>query len=82
MIPEAAVLVVGDDDGGVLPVRAVAHRVDQLLGVALAVEHVGVARVLVHLAEWLDERDRRKRSGPGSKAARAPSVTQGGIDAG
>ena len=36
VIPESAVLVVGNDDGGVLPIRPIPNSVDQLLGMLLS----------------------------------------------
>ena len=60
VVPAAAVLVVGDDDGGVLPVGAVLHGLHQVGDVLLALLEVGVARVLVVRAERLDEGDGRQ----------------------
>jgi hypothetical protein len=63
MIPEAAVLIVGDDDRRVRPDFARAHGVDQRLHMALAGQQVGVARVLVVQADGLHERHRGEGTG-------------------
>jgi hypothetical protein len=55
VVPEAAVLVVGDDDRGVLPVGTVADGVDQVEHVLLTGDQIGVTGVLVVGAERLDE---------------------------
>src|SRR5262249_53138395 len=60
VVPGATVLVVGDDDRGVLPVGAVLDGADEVDGVLLALADVGVAGVLVVGAEGLDEGDRRE----------------------
>jgi hypothetical protein len=62
VIPEAAVLIVRNDDDRVLPVRSVPDRVDQVFGVQLAAQNVGVSGVLVYFTERLDERDGREVS--------------------
>src|SRR5262249_46887044 len=61
VVPGAAVLVVGDDDRAVLPVRAVLHRANEALDVLLAAQQARVAGVLVILAKRRDERHRRER---------------------
>src|SRR5207245_10647553 len=62
--PAPAVLVVRDDDRGVVPVRAAADRVDELVDVILARGEIGVSRVLVVEAVGLDERHGGKLPGP------------------
>src|SRR5712672_3173478 len=62
MVPEATVLIVSDDHGRFAPLRAGAERLEQLHNVLLTALNVCVARMLVHLAEGLDEGDGRQRS--------------------
>src|SRR5208337_794476 len=57
MVPAAAVLVVGDDDRGVRPVGAALDGMHDVGDVLLARQQVGVAGVLVVLANRLDEAD-------------------------
>ena len=47
MVPEAAILVVGDDDRGARPQRARLDPGDQAGDVDVAREHIGVTRMLV-----------------------------------
>ena len=57
VVPAATVLIVGEDDERVCPVRAVADCVHQVGGVLLPAGKIGVARVLVVGAQRLDEGD-------------------------
>src|SRR5262249_22172987 len=61
--PTAAVLVLRHDDDAGFPDLAVLHGLDQVGDVLLAGDDIGVARVLVVLADRLDESDRRQFSG-------------------
>ena len=47
MIIEATVLVVGEKDNRILPVRAAAHRVDDLRNVGLAALNVGWRMLII-----------------------------------
>ena len=58
VIPLTAELVVGDDDHRVLRALAVLDRLEQVHEVVAAVGLAGVARMLVLLADRLDEADR------------------------
>ena len=58
MVPEAAVLVVGDHDRGGRPLRSRLDGFDEVDEVLIPEENVRVAGVLVLLAEGLDERHR------------------------
>src|SRR5262249_46895548 len=60
VVPAAAVLIVGDDDGSVGPVGTVLHGVDNVGDMLLASQQVGVAGVLVVRAERFDEGDGRQ----------------------
>src|SRR5579884_4347985 len=60
MIPAAAVLVVGDDDRGRVPIRRAAHGVDQLLDVVLSGDQRRVVGVIVLDADRFDEGDTRE----------------------
>ncbi len=51
MIPQPAVLVVGDDDQAVLPQIALLYHVDQIARVVLARCNIGIARMFVILAQ-------------------------------
>src|SRR5207249_1861739 len=58
VVPEPAVLVVGDDYGAIRPVGAVLHSVYEVGHVLLALQVAGVAWVLVVCADGFDERHR------------------------
>ena len=62
VVPGAAVLVVGDDDDHVVPLRAGLQLRDEVGDLRVAVGQAGVARVLVEDAFGLVERDRRQRA--------------------
>ena len=63
VIPEAAVLVIGDDDEHVRPLRALLEMRDDVGDVRVAGQHVGIARMLVEIALRLVERDLRQLAG-------------------
>ena len=60
VIPPATVLVVGDDDHGMRPDGAILYGLDQLGYLLLAGDERRVARVLVLVADRLDEGDGRE----------------------
>ena len=60
MIPAAAVLVVGDDDGGLVPVLARLEGAHQIGHVLLAVQERRIAGVFVVRPQRLDKRHRRQ----------------------
>src|SRR5438046_833081 len=62
VVPEATVLVVRDDDDGVLPIRSRAHRFDERHDVMFSPEDVAIAGMFVDRAQWLDERYGGKRA--------------------
>ena len=62
MIPLPAEFVIGDDDQRVLAVRPFDDRLDQINKVLTAFGFVGVAGMLVLLADRLDEADRLERA--------------------
>ncbi len=63
MVPDAAVLVIGDDDQHVRPLRALFQMRDDIGDVLIAVQHVGIAGMLVEIALRLVERHLRQRAG-------------------
>src|SRR6266545_5877563 len=60
VIPKPAILVVGDNDRGIGPGRALLDGLDQIGHVLLAARQVGIAGVFVVGAGRLDKRDRRQ----------------------
>src|SRR5262245_59991224 len=60
VIPESAVLVIGQNDQRVGPLGAVLNRVDDARHVLLSREQIGVAGVLVIPAYRFDETHRRE----------------------
>src|SRR6266545_529175 len=60
VIPEPAILVIGDDDRGIGPGRALLHRLHQIGHVLLAARQVGIAGVFVVGAGRLDKRNGRQ----------------------
>jgi hypothetical protein len=63
VIPEAAVLVIGDDDEGVLAVGAVEDVIDQFDGMVLAIGNIGIAGVFVVDTEGFYKRDTGQGAG-------------------
>src|SRR5262249_33242818 len=63
VVPGAAVLVIGDEDGGAGPERALLDRLQNRRHLVVATADVGVARVLVLRADRLPEDDRRQIAG-------------------
>ena len=62
VVPEAAVLVIRDDHYCMRGLWAVLDVLEQLDHMVFADQHIGVAGVLVVLAQRLDERDSRQRA--------------------
>ena len=62
MIPEAAILVISDDDEHMAPLRALLESLQQIGGVGVAGRHVAGAGVLVDAAPGLVEGDLRQRA--------------------
>ena len=63
MIPAPAILVVGDDERGVRPVRTTLHCFHQIGDVLLSAQQIGVPWMLVVFADGLDERNGRELAG-------------------
>src|SRR3546814_3795221 len=62
MIPPAAILVEGDDDEHLLPLRALLQRVDHSGDMAIAGVDIRIAGVHVEIALRLVEGNRRQRA--------------------
>src|SRR6185436_19819461 len=62
VVPEAAVLVVGNDDGHPLPLGRFLQFQQEIIQVLVAARHVRIARMLVQPAHRLVERDLRQRA--------------------
>jgi hypothetical protein len=60
MVVPAVGVVVGDDDGGVVPIRLDLDEVDQLDDAGLLVERIGIAGMAVLVGGQLDVGDRRE----------------------
>ena len=60
MVPAASVLVIGDHDESLSPVRASTYRLDDVGNVLLTLQQVGIAGMLVVRAQRLYEAHRRK----------------------
>ena len=65
VVPLPAELVVGHDDQRALGLRSVLDRLDEVDEVVAAVRLAGLARMLVLVAEGLDEARRRQLAGLG-----------------
>ncbi len=63
MIPESAMLIVGDDDNAIVPVRSVANVIDQFFEMPLANHHVRIAGMFVQFSDRLDKSNGRKCAG-------------------
>src|SRR5262249_52025051 len=57
VVPSAAVLVIGDDNGCVRPLGAVLHGMDDVGHMLLPLQQVGIARMLVIRPKRLDKTD-------------------------
>src|ERR1700722_13384724 len=75
MIPDAAVLGVGDDDDGIVPDEAFLDLIDDRRRVIVAADKVGIARMLVIGTNRLIETYRRKRAIP-DRADHVPLVLE------
>ncbi|MEY9266371.1 hypothetical protein ABIF23_005766 [Bradyrhizobium elkanii] len=65
VVPLPAELVIGDDDQRVLAIRPLDDRLDEIDEMLAAFGLAGVARMLVLLADRLDEADLLQPTGPG-----------------
>jgi hypothetical protein len=62
VVPEAAVLIVGDDHQHVFPLRASLQMRDHIGDMLIARRGIGIAGVLVKIPLRLEKRDLRERS--------------------
>src|SRR6202043_367518 len=63
VVVPAVRVVIGDDDGGVLPVGLLLQEVDQLNRSGLLIERIGIAGMAILVSRHLDVRDRRVVAG-------------------
>src|ERR1700722_7289527 len=64
VVPDAAILGVGDDDHRIVPYEALLDLIDDRRGVIVATHHAGIPRMLVVRADRLVEADGGKCSVP------------------
>jgi len=60
MVPTSAILVIGDDNGGVFPEAAVLDGLDDVGDVLLAAQKIGVTGMLIIRTQRLDKGYRRQ----------------------
>src|ERR1700733_3989550 len=64
MVPDAAILGVGDDDHRIVPDETLLDLIDDRSGMIVATHHAGISWMLIVRADWLVEADRRKCAVP------------------
>src|SRR5271155_6242434 len=64
MVPDAAILGVGDDDHRIVPYEALLDLIDDRRGMIVATYHAGISWMLIVCADRLVEANRRKRAVP------------------
>src|SRR6516165_9750090 len=62
MVPKPTVFVIGDDHHHVRPLRTLLQMSDDIGYVLIAIQHIGITRMLVQIALRLVEGDLRERS--------------------